>query len=131
MIPEGNDMSLVRSRTVHLVAFALLVLGGSRVFVAAGAEQADSQYQLIQNPLKFPEGRGTGFIMGIDVDRNGKDIWVLDTCGGDLGTCVTSKVDPIQKFDASGKFLKSMGSGLLAQPHGLYIDRGGNIWIID
>jgi streptogramin lyase len=123
-------MTMVRMRTATLIATTLAVLVRPHAFTVA-AQQPSTEYQLIRNPLKFPEGRGVGFIMGLDVDRNGKDIWVLDTCGGDLGACVTSKVDPILKFDASGTLLKSFGSGMLAQPHGLYIDRSGYIWIVD
>jgi streptogramin lyase len=72
-----------------------------------------------------------GWVMGLDVDRNGTDIWVFDTCGGDLQACVTSQVAPIMKFDASGKFLKSFGAGMFVHPHGLYVDAKGNIWIAD
>src|SRR5262245_21531419 len=114
---------------VSALAIAIALVFGSGLFTAA--QESSTTYQFVANPLTFPEGRGVGFILGLDVDRNGKDIWVLDTCGGDLGTCVTSKVDPIMKFDASGKLIKSFGAGMLAQPHGLYIDRGGNVWVVD
>src|SRR5262245_20014338 len=118
-------MTHVRGRLIHAVAIGLALLGATKTFFAA-----EPTYQLVKNPLKFPEGRGTGLILGIDVDRQG-NIWVLDTCGGELGKCAKSNVDPLLKFDASGKFLKSYAGGLLAQPHGLYIDRSGNIWLVD
>jgi len=38
---------------------------------------------------------------------------------------------PILEFDASGKFLKSFGAGMFVQPHGLEIDRDGNIRTTD
>ena len=124
-------MKHARVRVAGCVAVALALLGGSDLRIPVRAQETSTAYQFVANPLKFPEGRGVGFIMGLDVDRNGKDIWVLDTCGAELGACVTSKTDPILKFDASGKFIKSFGNGMLAQPHGLYIDRSGNIWIVD
>jgi len=88
-------------------------------------------YRLIENPLTMPEGRVMGWVMGVEVDRNGQDIWLFDTCGGDLQDCVESNEPPVLKFDASGKFLMSFGSGVIAHPHGLYIDHEGNVWIID
>jgi DNA-binding beta-propeller fold protein YncE len=88
-------------------------------------------YRLIENPLVFPEGRKPGWIMGIIIDRNGEDIWVLDTCGGGVQECVMSNADPVLKFDASGRFLSSFGGGSIVHPHGVYVDAPGNVWIVD
>src|SRR5256885_16795713 len=35
------------------------------------------------------------------------------------------------KFDASGKLVKSFGSGMFVRPHGIHIDREGNVWVTD
>ena len=35
------------------------------------------------------------------------------------------------KFDPSGKLLKSFGAGLLLFPHGIHVDRDGNVWVAD
>jgi DNA-binding beta-propeller fold protein YncE len=35
------------------------------------------------------------------------------------------------KFDASGKLVKSFGAGMLIFPHGIHVDRDGNIWVTD
>ena len=72
-----------------------------------------------------------GWVMGVEVDRNNGDVWLFDTCGGGLQDCVESSVPPIVRFDASGRFITSFGSGMFAHPHGLYIDSEGNIWVID
>ena len=85
----------------------------------------------IEHPLTLPSGRELGWVMGIDIDRNGRDIWVLDTCGGELTACTESAADPVMKFNASGKFVSGFGRNLLAHPHGLYIDPEGNVWIVD
>jgi DNA-binding beta-propeller fold protein YncE len=37
----------------------------------------------------------------------------------------------LMEFDASGKFVKSIGNGILAEPHGLRIDNKDNIWVTD
>ena len=39
--------------------------------------------------------------------------------------------DPIQVYASDGAFIRSWGRGLFRQPHGLRIDREGNIWITD
>ena len=40
-------------------------------------------------------------------------------------------LDPILKFDASGKLVKSFGAGLFLFPHGIHVDRDGNVWVTD
>jgi sugar lactone lactonase YvrE len=45
--------------------------------------------------------------------------------------CDGSNLDPILKFDASGKLMKSFGAGLFILPHGLHVDRDGNVWVTD
>jgi DNA-binding beta-propeller fold protein YncE len=128
-------MDMTFRRCVTLVAAAIVVVGMYRAVALtaplAGTTSLANNYQRVDNPLKFPDGRN-GWIFGIVVDPNGSDVWVLDSCGGkDLQTCATSNADPVLKFDSSGKFLKSFGGGVLLHPHGLYIDPSGNIWVVD
>jgi sugar lactone lactonase YvrE len=40
-------------------------------------------------------------------------------------------LNPIEKFDASGKFVRGFGEGMFIHPHGLHVDRDGNIWVTD
>jgi DNA-binding beta-propeller fold protein YncE len=40
-------------------------------------------------------------------------------------------LDPVQVYDASGKFLRTWGRGTITKPHHLRIDRNGDIWITD
>jgi DNA-binding beta-propeller fold protein YncE len=69
-----------------------------------------------------------GSTSAIDIDRAG-NIWVADRCGAN--TCVNSTLAPIMKFDASGKLLASFGAGMFVFPHGITIDRDGNVWVSD
>jgi DNA-binding beta-propeller fold protein YncE len=64
----------------------------------------------------------------VDVDRAGH-IWVAERCGAN--SCANSTLNPILEFDKSGKFLRSFGAGLFLQPHGIAVDREGNVWITD
>jgi len=40
-------------------------------------------------------------------------------------------VDTIFKFDAKGNVVKRFGRGLFIWPHGLHVDREGNVWVTD
>ena len=41
------------------------------------------------------------------------------------------KADPLIVFSHDGKYLRSWGRGLFANPHGLRIDKDDNVWITD
>src|SRR5262245_253095 len=79
---------------------------------------------------KLPPGRKWGAAIGIDIDRDGKSIWVFDRCAT-ADDCSGSDLAPIQKFDASGKLVANFGAGLFNYPHGFYVDSDNNIWVSD
>jgi sugar lactone lactonase YvrE len=74
-------------------------------------------------------GRGFGSTIGLQVDRDGKSMWIYDRCGGD--SCERSKIAPLNKYDASGRVVASLAAGLTTFPHGLFVDKDGNLWITD
>ena len=39
--------------------------------------------------------------------------------------------DTIYKFDSKGNVVKSFGAGMFIWPHGLHVDREGNVWATD
>src|SRR4030095_1299120 len=41
------------------------------------------------------------------------------------------KADPIIVFDSTGKYLRSWGKGMFGNPHGIRVDRAGNVWAVD
>jgi len=87
-------------------------------------------YRTIRNWGTLPAGRPWGAANGVAIDRDGKSVWVADRCGTTAG-CVGSKVDPIQKFDENGNRLTSFGGDMFVWPHGVHVDRDGNIWVAD
>src|SRR5262249_40061302 len=122
-----------------LAAAALLIA----IFPQGAPLQATAQttgslpnpYQVVANHFKLPEGRRMGSTAAIDVDRDGRSVWVFERCGGPSPSqglaCPDSKLDPVLKFDASGRLVKSFGSGMFVSPHGIHVDRQGNIWLAD
>jgi sugar lactone lactonase YvrE len=86
-------------------------------------------YETVVGWAKMPEGRTWGSTSGVGIDKDGVSIWALDRCGAN--SCVGSNLPSILKFDASGKMVKAFGENVLQVPHGLTVDRDGNIWVTD
>jgi hypothetical protein len=102
---------------------------------AQTAGSLPNPYQVVANHFKLPEGRTMGSTAAIDIDRDGRSVWVFERCGGPSPSqglaCPESKLDPVLKFDSSGRLVKSFGSGMFVSPHGIHVDRQGNIWLAD
>jgi sugar lactone lactonase YvrE len=86
-------------------------------------------YETIRNWGTLPDGRRWGSVSAVHVDADGKHIWAGDRCG--TNSCATSNVDPIVKLDPTGKVVASFGGGQIIWPHGMDVDRQGNVWIAD
>jgi hypothetical protein len=86
-------------------------------------------YRALENWARLPAGRAWGSTGAVDIDRDGQSVWVVERCGGN--SCAGSPLAPILKFDVSGALVRSFGAGLFVVPHGLFVDRDGNVWITD
>ena len=113
------------SKAVRLTVVAGVALVALAQVVAA----QQNPYQTIDNHFRLPDGRKVGSTAGITIDRDGTSVWVFERCGG--SDCVGSNLAPILKFDASGKALKNFGAGMFIRPHGIHVDRDGNLWVTD
>lgn len=109
-------------------ALAAIVLIGVAAVAQARAE-LPNPYRATYGWEKLPNGKKLGVSSGVFPDRDGKHIWILDRCGGN--NCAGVDADPILKFDLAGNLVQSFGRGLLAFPHGFYIDREGNVWVTE
>jgi sugar lactone lactonase YvrE len=78
---------------------------------------------------KLPAGRMWGATSAVAIDRDGKSIWMADRCAAN--SCVNSALDPVMKFDANGNVVAHFGGGMFASPHGILVDKDGNIWVVD
>src|SRR3954447_9239315 len=86
-------------------------------------------YETVRNFGPLPNGRKWGSVSAVDIDPDGKSVWAADRCG--TNSCAGSKVDPIIKFDSSGNILKMFGAGQILWPHGMDVDKQGNVWVVD
>ena len=78
------------------------------------------------------EARPWGGSNGVAVDRDGTSVWATDRCSpGTAPGCLGTKANPVHHFDASGKEIKSFGGGMFVWPHGIHVDRDGNVWVTD
>jgi hypothetical protein len=96
---------------------------------APPTNDAPNPYMTIENWAKMPEGRTWGATSAVEIDPDGKSIWVAERCGAN--SCAGSKLPVILKFDESGKLVKSFGEGMFVFPHGIHVDRQGNVWVTD
>ena len=106
-----------------LVLSTVLVM----IFARAALPQ-DNPYRVVENWAQLPTGRPWGSTAAVDVDAN-DHVWVAERCGAN--SCADSNLPPILEFDPSGKLLKSFGAGLFVFPHGIGVDKEGNVWVTD
>ncbi len=86
-------------------------------------------YETVRNWGTLPSGRPWGSVSALHVDRDGKHIWVAERCG--TNSCAGSTVDPVLKFDPDGRVVSSFAAGMFIWPHGIHVDRDGNVWVTD
>lgn len=115
------------ARRMKLI-FAVAVLAAIPI-VGTGVRAQSNPYRTVEEGwAKAPADRPWGGMSAISMDPGG-NIWILERCGAN--SCADSNLAPVLKFDRSGQLLKSFGAGLFVLPHGMYVDRAGNVWVTD
>ena len=124
---------MVRARCgVRLTAAFAVVLLGSGMASAQEQEPVNDRpnpYDTVERWAGMPRGRPWGSTSAVDIDPDGKSIWVAERCG--KNTCADSSLDVVLKFDEDGQLVKSFGAGMMLFPHGIHVDRDGNVWVTD
>jgi sugar lactone lactonase YvrE len=95
---------------------------------------APNPYTTIEGWAKLPDGRPWGSLSAVDIDPDGKSIWIAERCGANRCVDPQGQVNPVNvivKFDENGNVVTSFASGLIVSPHGMHVDRQGNVWVTD
>ena len=79
------------------------------------------QIRFGEEPDTMPEGWKFGRVSAVDVDSSG-NVYVFHR---------GPKADPIVVFSPQGKYLRSWGKGVFANPHGIRIDGQNHVWVTD
>jgi sugar lactone lactonase YvrE len=128
-----------RARFHAACALAATLLSGATILAqhdAGPTNDLPNPYRSIENAFALPDGRVWGSTSAVEVGKDGRSIWVAERCGAnscvsDPATGKMSPLDPILHYDAAGKLIRSFGAGLLVGPHGIFVDRDGNVWVTD
>ena len=132
--------------SVARFAFAALIIAvcgrGVQAQQRGGTPQTDkvqpvnsgaNPYRVIRDWANLTlEKRAWGGSNGVAIDRDGKSVWATDRCSpGTTPGCLGTKANPVHLFDQSGKEVRSFGGGMFVWPHGIHVDREGNVWVTD
>ena len=93
-------------------------------------KQLPNPFGADQSWYNMPAGRFLGGVSGIQMDRDGKSIWVAERCGT-ANSCEDKHVDMVIHIGADGKIIKMFGHDIINYPHGLWIDKDDNVWVTD
>jgi sugar lactone lactonase YvrE len=127
-----------------LLIVVSMALAGTRVQAQqrGGTPQADrvppvntgaNPYRVIRDWAQLSsEARPWGGSNGVAIDRDGKSVWATDRCSpGTAPGCLGTMANPVHLFDDSGNEIRSFGGGMFVWPHGIHVDRDGNVWVTD
>jgi hypothetical protein len=127
----GFLMRFTRPAIFTLLAMAPALAGAQ----TKPTNDAPNPYNTVSDYFKLPAGRTWGSTSAVEIDKDGKSIWVAERCGQnsclDRATGKMSADPTVLEFDSTGKLVKSFGAGLLVFPHGIYVDKDGNVWVTD
>ena len=119
------------------VLIAVAVCASSMLQQPPAAQGLPNPYRIVDGWAQLPNGRAMGAVGKVVADPDGRHIWAVVRCErledqarfGD--ECRDSKTDPIIQFGPDGKVVKSFGGGMFIWPHGLDVDKEGNVWVTD
>ena len=110
-----------------------MAAGNARAQDVAPVNSGANPYRVIRDWAQLSlEKRPWGGSNGVAIDRDGKTVWATDRCSpGVAPGCLGTKANPIHHFDENGKEIRSFGGDMLVWPHGIFVDRDGNVWVTD
>ena len=119
-----------QSKTGTTLALAMAALMMVSATEAMAQNHSPNTHRVEDGWAKLPAGRSWGATSAVFPARDGSgNIWVGERCGANL--CVESQDDPILLFNPAGEVIKSFGAGMIAWPHGIFVDHDNNVWLAD
>lgn len=124
----------------HASRFGLMATLSIAVGLVTGPEPAaqalPNPYRAVEGWAKLPAGRQMGAVGDVTMDPDGRHIWAVVRCDATApdrfgNECLDSNLDSLLKFDLKGNVVKSFGGGMFIWPHGIHVDRDGNVWVTD
>jgi DNA-binding beta-propeller fold protein YncE len=124
---------MTRSAIGLFPAAVLLLSIGAHAQDIQPVNSGANPYKVIRDWAKITrEDRPWGGSNGVAIDRDGKSVWATDRCSaGPVPGCLGSKANPVHLFDETGKEVRSFGAGMFVWPHGVHVDKNGNVWVTD
>lgn len=123
---------IARPAGVRPAAFAALLAVTTPAFGQGDMPPVNDRpnpYRTVEGWARMPEGRSWGSTSAVDIDRDGRSVWVAERCG--VNSCTGSSLPVVLKFDSTGALVASFGAGIMNFPHGIHVDRDGNVWVTD
>jgi DNA-binding beta-propeller fold protein YncE len=107
--------------------------GTPKTDAVAPINSAANPYKVVRDWAQLTkEARPWGGSNGVAIDRDGRTVWATDRCSpGTTPGCLGSQGNPVHHFDESGREIRSFGAGMFVWPHGIHVDRDGNVWVTD
>jgi DNA-binding beta-propeller fold protein YncE len=117
--------------TAALAILTALVSGTEPV-----AQALPNPYRAVDGWAKLPPGRQMGAVGDVTMSPDGLHVWAVVRCDATApdrfgNECLDSNLDSILKFDLKGNVVRSFGGGMFIWPHGIDVDREGNVWVTD
>ena len=130
-------MTLRRSLSPFLSVLVLAACGGGSDAEAgqasmSAAEPTTDAWSVADSAFgeeALPGDRSWGAVSAIFPAPDGQSVWIAERCGANL--CVESDADPVLRYDLDGNLLASFGAGLIAWPHGMFVEPDGSVWVTD
>ena len=126
--------AFARGSVVAAVVVWMALEGGSaQTQSVAPVNSGANPYRVIRDWAQLTlEKRPWGGSNGVAIDRDGKSVWAVDRCSAGIAPgCLGTKTNPVHLFDETGREVRSFGGGMFVWPHGIHVDRDGNIWVTD
>ena len=117
--------------TIRNITKVALMAGVVAVAMTASLQAQETPYEEVPGIwAELPDGRNWGSTSTVYYGGDGT-IWAAERCGAN-GNCMdTPDIDPVMQIAKDGTILKTFGKGMMVWPHGIHVDKQGNVWIAD